>query len=225
MSGFQNPDLNLIYADDVYEKLITHLLFCCEKMVLDYHGQHKFVENNENKMRNRLLEEYLNAITIGVFYFQAEAPENYDHNTAAHSRRIDIKVISSNIFSNSKDYYTIECKRVDGQKTLNEKYIEEGVARFVVPPIGYPSYHQRNIMLGFVVSNIDIQTNTDQIKGIQSAILRTYINSDLTLLRSDPGKYFIYLSSYRVNADILNLHHIFYDFSSIIHECRIAENF
>lgn len=89
--------------------------------------------------------------------FDAEVAEGYDLTSEEYIGRVDIKVYSINTIINPKDYYIIECKRIDGSSTLNRKFITEGICRFILNKPKYSSYNKKNIMLGFVVKNIDIE--------------------------------------------------------------------
>ena len=60
-----------------------------------------------------------------------------------------------------KAYFIIECKRLDGNKTLNDKYKNEGINRFITKK--YSSYYGANGMIGFVVKKIDIDENIKKI--------------------------------------------------------------
>jgi hypothetical protein len=99
---------------------------------------------------------------------------------------------------------------------LNKKYVLEGIARFVCPPLKYSSCFGRNLMFGFVVKAIDIIDNCSKIDNIQQLELKNYILEGLKRINSEPD-YYLYLSKYKtVEANPLELHHVFFDFSSII---------
>ncbi len=115
--------------------------------------------NSENKIRDILLEylkdnknrnEYCN---INGYRFDKEVDEN--------TGRVDIKIININDFEEHNAYYIIECKRLDGNKTLNVAYINDGIKRFTTNH--YSSYYGVNGMIGFIVRKIDIDKNISKI--------------------------------------------------------------
>ena len=118
---------------------------------------------------------------------------------------------------NKKDYYIIECKRIDGSTSLNKKYINEGVSRFVEEPPKYPSHHNKNIMFGFVVKNIDIPNNSIKISGMNKDKFGAISQGNLILVKTDVNEgLYEYISNYTLSSSSLQLLHIFFDFSSIV---------
>ena len=92
------------------------------------------IENNEEKIRNRLLEGYLDndevRTKIGLdkmsLRFIPEVPESYKSSKDVYMGIVDIKVVTENWLRSSRnDYFTIECKRIDGSAYLN-KYVING---------------------------------------------------------------------------------------------------
>ncbi|MDX5642580.1 hypothetical protein, partial [Clostridioides difficile] len=147
--------------------------------------------------------------------FEVEAQENYDNKNESYEGRVDIKVISKDTLADRRAYYIIECKRIDGKETLNKKYITEGVQRFITEK--YSSHYGKNIMLGFIVKDINIQSNIQKINSLNQNILYTYIDTDMLTVRSDSeNNYAVCESKYKVKSKLLLLNHIFYNFSSII---------
>jgi len=116
--------------------------------------------NDENKIRDILLNDYLNDDIIRnqtdlIWYtFNKEVPEE--------DGRVDIKIEFRNPFVPVKSYYIIECKRLEnknfkGKTGLNANYIEKGVYRFVSKY--YSTNCGVNAMIGFVVETMDIHSN------------------------------------------------------------------
>ena len=117
------------------------------------------LENNENSIRDILVEKYLNnhakreLLGIENVIFNREVSEN--------SGFVDIKVQTAIALNNPEAYYLFECKRLDGSTGLNKKYIQEGILRFILGK--YSAYYGLNGMLGFEVKKIDTSGNIDKI--------------------------------------------------------------
>lgn len=223
MAGFKNSSLNFVAKQNYYEQIILLIKSCSDLMI----SKGIKIQNHEEKISAHIVENYLKNKTVVnsiikysfPFSFLLEVPENYNVTANSFVGRVDIKVISMNYFlrENLEDYYTIECKRIDGTKSLNEKYITQGVSRFVVSPIKYQSYHNKNIMFGYVVENIDILENVPKINEIHKDKLLSNISKNITYIPSESTDYCcVCESQYNLEDRTLLLSHIFYDFSSII---------
>lgn len=122
------------------------------------------------------------------------------------------------MFSFPKEYFIIECKRIDASKTLNRSYLKDGVERFVggENPI-YTSYFKKNCMFGFVVQEMDIDLNTKKINQLQNEEYSNIrVRSEIKPCTIDPDYTNTYISSYFVGDTSVQLYHLFYDFSEII---------
>jgi hypothetical protein len=225
MGGFKNTELNNIFNYSLFDEIAEKVLLCSEMMNSDYICFDKKIENLEEKIRTHLLENYLEndeiRTKLGIdkleIRFMAEVPENHDTNQDIYLGRVDIKVVGVNwLFSNSKDYYIIECKRIDGSSVLNEKFVKEGIARFASEPIKYSSYNNKNFMFGFVVKAIDIEENTLKIDRLQNKNNNIAIRQGLVQVESKIINSYLYISKYNVKEKVLELKHLFYDFSKII---------
>jgi len=167
MNGFNNTSLNRQIAAGILNHIITKLLECFDLMRQDCECNSVIIANNEIAIRDFLFCNYLNNDTVlrsvgfDDFMFISEAPENYVNNRPIG--RADLQVFSIDRFRHRERYFIIECKRVDGNLTLNREYIDEGIRRFVGRMPKYTSYYKMNCMLGFVVKNIDISKNLDRI--------------------------------------------------------------
>lgn len=227
MSGFKNSSLNLCLRQGLFEQLCEFVIKCSELMIVNCNITECRIENDEEKISAHLTENYLNNASVRnsitqntiPFKFLIESKENFDATTNTYIGRVDIKAASFNYFSckNNNDYYSIECKRIDGKNDLNKKYILQGVARFVVPPIKYQSFHNQNIMLAYVVKKIDIVKNVATINLIHKKELSPYTISDLKFFPCKSSSNLgVCESEYTVNTKPLLLRHIFFDLSSIV---------
>lgn len=220
MGGFHNQSLNANFTQGLFRHIVKALILSCEMMVQNCSIQQLTLPNHEDKIRNYLLENYLENDNVrdiiglkGIpIRFIPETPEGYDPKTNTYIGRIDIKVISSNYFGNRQDYYVVECKRLDGTPSLNQKYVDEGICRFTGDTPKYPSAYNRSVMLGFVVKNINWSVTIDTIANIHTKKLGDLIVQNLTVL-ANFNDYYLCESEY---TNGLSLFHIFYDISPIV---------
>ena len=113
MGGFKNSLLNAVFKKNLFDITIRALINGCSSMVDDCKKNHKLLPNHEEKIRNHLIENYLNdmdkrkSLGLGKFpvRFISEVLEGYDESTHTYSGRTDIRVVSNNWFNNSDDYY------------------------------------------------------------------------------------------------------------------------
>lgn len=223
MSGFGASKLNAILRDDSFIKMRDFVVTCCNLMSAKSIETENFLPNHEDKIKNKLVFEYLNSNTIREdtgykeikLAFDAEVSGNYNNDTNTTNARFDIKVTSEDTLSYSEKYYNIECKRIDGKAHLNKEYIKEGVARFVSKDAKYSSGYGKNMMLGFVVEDINIKENTEKIDKIQATELKECIKNGFTVLE-EKTKYFVYTADYYAPSREVELQHVFYNFSLAI---------
>lgn len=150
------------FRDAEFQSILTKVVDCYSLML----SNNVRVANHENKIRDELLKNYLNnnkirnQLQLTAYLFDREVPEDTTNG------RTDIKVQTMNTFTNTSDYYIIECKRLDnqhlkGKSGLNAKYIGNGIMRFVGGQ--YSTNKYLNGMIGFVVEQMDINANISNI--------------------------------------------------------------
>lgn len=192
------------YIDRNFEFILAQIYQCYQRMLRDY----DFIENNENKIRNILYKDYLinqaiiDELKLNNFAFEIET--GIVDDSYKEIGYTDIKVINLQERMHSVNAnYIIECKRLDNSSTLNKKYINEGVNRFVDEK--YPTNYDVNGMLGFIVENFDINKSiTEYFKNfIQYSFIQDFPYS--------------YRSSHTIkNRKNITLYHLMLDFSSKI---------
>lgn len=220
MGGFKNQLLNQNFKQNFYNIIITTLITSCKLMIENCSSNKLIIPNHEEKIRTYLLENYLEneniRCAIGLsdvpIRFLPEVLENYDADTNTYIGRTDIRVLSSNWLNNPKDYYIVECKRLDGTNSLNQKYVDEGICRFVGNTPKYSSYNNQNIMLGFVVKDIDCFAVISAIAAIHTQKIGSIIAKDIAPVVNSKD-YYLCESVY---TNQLILSHIFYNVSSAI---------
>jgi len=218
MSGFKNTSLNNTIASSILNHIVSKVLACFEKMIEDYANGSKKIANNETAIRDHLFCNYLNndefmrSMDFDNFRFWAETPENYIDSKP--QGRTDLQVFSINEFSHRNRYFIIECKRIDGNLTLNREYIDKGIRRFVGESPKYKSYYKINCMLGFVVRCIDIAKNVEKINGLLQTDYTDIHVQDYLCAGIIPNTY---ISSHNLNGnDLIELTHAFVNCASVI---------
>lgn len=183
--------------------------------------------NDENKIRDTFLDSYLKNDSfkkqhtpLNNFHFDLETREN--------DGRADIRVLPVNPYRGDKEYYTIECKRINAVNTtgitgLNAEYIKNGICRFVSGY--YSSSFSTNGMLGFVVDEIDIDLNVAKINTLLSkdfyndrnVLVNAMPIQNITKIKLSSDFDFAYISRHRSipESEIL-IHHLMFDFSKNI---------
>ena len=95
---------------------------------------------------------------------------------------------------------------------MNQKYVDEGICRFTGDSPKYPSYNRRNIMLGFVIEDINRDDTINAIAQIHKARLDAITVQNITVIKGTE-EYSLCESEY-INGLVLG--HIFYDISGTI---------
>jgi hypothetical protein len=136
-------------------------------MSTDCAAEAQKIANNEIVIRDFLFSRYLDnddkMQTLGLddFRFESEAPENYINGVP--QGRADLRVYSIDDFRYRKRYFVIECKRIDGNLTLNREYVNNGIRRFIGSSPKYTSYYKSNGMFGLLVRTVDVDKTVDCI--------------------------------------------------------------
>ena len=224
MGGFKNKNLNNFVKQSIFNDMIKFIFISLESMKHTNMIKKTKIPNEEEKIRNHLVENYLNKDefkrSIGYdnleLRFWIEAQENYDIENEKYRGRTDIRVISPDYFRNIKNYYTIECKRIDGSLPLNRLFVTEGICRFVLKEPKYLSHNKKNIMLGFIIKNINIEQNVSEIDEIQRRNKDIRLIGELRRNNIEKSEYYLYKSEYECDKKHIELNHMFYDLSSII---------
>jgi hypothetical protein len=173
--------------ENIFKNLLLNIYSCYEYMLSD-----KIIvpKTNENKIRD-ILYKYISETKIRNEICNIRG-FSLDKEVDEKTGRVDLKIKDINDFEDFEAYYIIECKRLDGNSTLNKYYVNEGINRFTT---GYYSTHYGvNGMIGFIVKKIDIHSN---IKDIGSFFNCLEINK-----------------LYDSNHKCIKLFHLMMDFSS-----------
>ena len=213
---------NYQYSDYFYnaefEDLLSKIIRCYHLMIDDSVS----LTNNENDIRDILLLNYLKndsvrkKIGLVNYLFDREVPEDY--SIFGITGRTDIKIQTLNTFINSNAYYIIECKRLDnvnkeGTTGLNAKYIENGICRFVSET--YSSYYKTNAMIGFIVEEIDIESNIVFLNNLlENSFLTANTVEKIVFKNICPEFNYSYNSIHSYSTDNIMIYHLMFDFSN-----------
>jgi hypothetical protein len=204
------------FYDINFEAVLSKITVCYQMMIADKIE----LDNDENKIRDILLNEYINnpnikrKIKLEYFVFS----EITETNT---SGRTDIRIQPPNSFYNQQEYYIIECKRLDIKATkgisgLNAAYINDGIYRFTSRK--YSSYYRVNAMVGFVVQKMDIHQNTKCIDTLLKVNKKIKTTFEITRCTFIPNFDYQYKSEHLdTNHEKLRLYHLMFDFSNSVH--------
>jgi len=220
MGGFKNEGINIAFDIGTIDNIIAHLTRCSKQMKDTCIASGNLLENDEDFITNRLIDGYLNE-KLWFLRFEPQASEHYDSDTGRYVGRIDIKVTSWDYyFRDAKAYHIIESKRIDGTKKLSQKYVTDGVDRFLSPTPQQPkysSYYQENMIFGYVVKTIIIPDSADEIDSLQNSLLKGVTASKFVLQQSDTEQYYVYTCQYMsANIGRVELSHLFYNFADAI---------
>jgi len=217
MGGFKNEKNNVLFENGSIKLIIAHLVCCSRKMKEACVNAGEMLDNHEDKITNRLVENHLNINSL-FFHFEPQTQEKFNTKTGLFEGRCDIKVFSMDIFREPKAYFLIESKRIDGSTHLNNEYVKNGVSRFVINSPKYSSYYKQSIMFAYVVQAIDISENAEKIEAIQKAFLIGVDIGDFSVLQtnSDFAEYSCDYSSSAIEK--IELRHLFFDFSDVVNK-------
>lgn len=186
------------------------------KFILNEKGRDS--QNNmslENSITNRFVtyfRKYKSNFNLNYLYFESEAISGYTDELSTKGF-LDIKIMGFDyIFSNEaneNNYFAFECKRI-GKNNQQKLYVEEGINRFKNEK--YSEYVNIGGMLGYLeVENKDID---DLVKKMNSYLEDECLKRDFT-----KDIEYCYVSSHsRIQKDDIELYHLFFDFSSMIHK-------
>jgi hypothetical protein len=210
-------DSSYTIYNEQFESILENIIVCYNLII-----ENKVtLLNDENKIRNELVNNYLmdntirEKINLTDYLFEREVPEKNDLG------RVDIKIVSKNTFYNTNAYYIIECKRLDnnnrnGKTGLNGEYISNGIARFVLEN-KYFTYDNTAGMIGFVVSKMDIRENVGIInKLLKNTFTDISTEKELTPRQIMPDFKCLYYSNHKVGNIVKIIYHLMFDFSENI---------
>lgn len=216
MRGRINSKITNLLRKSEFEQITNYISEICNLIVENFIANNRKFPNDENRIRSIMLVEYLSdddtRQKFGMldYDFTPEVLENYDGN-GDFLGRTDIRIKLKTDFDKRDAYYIVECKRIDGTSNLNKKYINDGVARFVTEK--YSAFYKKNIMLGFVVKQINISDNVRKIENIQNLNSNVHMHGSLEVIDQSKN---IYNCIYKIECGELEIRHIFSDFSQII---------
>lgn len=217
MGKFSRKIREALRRDD-FEQISDYIVESCNMLSVDYRHQRKRMPNHENTIRNILLEEYLDDDRrrtnhgMGDYRFIPETQEHYN-GQGDYTGRADIRIMLKTDFEKRDAYYLVECKRLDGSRNMNKEYVEEGVARFVSRK--YSAYYGKGMMLGFVVRQMNIFQNAQEIECLQNTSAELSMHGKFEALEIRTSQE-VYSCAYHLQGGELELRHVFVDFSGVV---------
>lgn len=207
-----------LYTDE-FNQVAKLLIYSYQQMI---ENNELLTSGHETYLRNILVKKYLRnkdakqMYGIGYLGFEIESGEiDFNYQTVGF---IDIKVLNlgNKDLLNEDEYYSIECKRLDGGTTKSNLYIKEGINRYVNSK--YSQQMPFSVMLGFIESG-----NTAKItKDINTSLTKNkYFQTYLPLLEylfvSDFKETFISKHE-RKNSQFtdIEIFHLMFDFQRLI---------
>lgn len=206
---------------------ICTVLECCVQIYNQFVATNTKVSNNEEKIRDVFFDKLNDDAYRGKYpslqnyHFEREPQENTGF--------VDIKVKTLNPYRSTKAYYCIECKRLDGQNLtgksgLNAEYIKNGICRFVSGY--YSTYFGCNVMFGFVVKALNIQSSVvvcinqiinDDFTNSQSQTVNARATVKMQYDNYVNGYPYSYISKHtKDDGNEITLYHLMFDFSNNI---------
>ena len=203
------------------------LLVCCVGIYNEFISNNLRCDCKEEKIRDVFFDKLNDDVyreihpTLQNYHFEKEPQENTGF--------LDIKVKTLNPYESTKAYYCIECKKLGADNKgyttgLNIDYVKDGICRFVNDY--YSSYFGCNVMFGFLVNKVCVQTEI--IDSINSKLNSDYTNTQGRKVnaRGKTGLHFVdfaegypysFVSTHtRVSGTELVLYHLLFDFSNNI---------
>ena len=181
------------------------------------------LENLEDKITGRLLIDFLeeddfrNKMKLHDYRFVPESTTyDDDFNQIGY---VDIRVLVNhkiNGFKTTSADYIVECKRLDGSKNLNRKYITNGICRFINELYTKRNIHKVSAMLGFVVRETNIDEIVKQINqiAIDEKIEINVVQSLISHHIVDSFDNSYYSKHTTISGKEAEIYHLMLDFSS-----------
>lgn len=167
----------------------------------------KNVSNNENAIRDAVCDylqndTYKNNHTnvVKCYHVDTEVREG-NHG------RTDIRFLKVKDYESQEVYYTIECKRLDGNSHLCKEYVDNGIRRFTTGK--YPTFLGCNAMLGFLVCAIDLAETINKVNSHLDVTEHLHIQNCTTSTM-------VRLESFHSVPNMFLLYHLWTDFSGIV---------
>jgi hypothetical protein len=186
--------------------------------------------NDEDFISAKLYDDFLDndnftrQFNLNDYTFELETASTKDYIQIGYN---DIKVRVNNRlegFESRKSAYIIECKRLDGKqakehhtKTLNRKYLEDGIQRFVDEIYIEKYIHKQSAMIGYVVSPFDIHQNITHVNELVNSMPSLNTTQNLTAFKLDESFEYAYHSKHKsIHNNDIDIYHLMLDFSSKI---------
>ena len=199
------------YGSEFRRSQLQGILSDCILVYSNIISSGRELENNENKIRDEIADYlsddyYKDNYTSTVKYFQVdtEVREKKDGRT-------DIRFLQVLPYKGQKVYFTIECKRLDGNAFLSREYVSNGIKRFTKAkkydtPLGY------NAMMGFIVRTLSVDDTCNTIN------TNLPVDEYLEKMQEEVANGCYKFESKHILDGTITLLHLWLDFSSCMKE-------
>ncbi|WP_291862212.1 hypothetical protein [Marinilabilia sp.] len=207
-----------LYTEE-FNQVAKLLIYSYQQMV---ENNEVLTSDHETYLRNILVKKYLRnkdakqKYDIGYLGFEIESGEIDINNQTVGF--IDIKVLNlgNKDLLDEDEYYSIECKRLDGESTKNNLYIKEGINRYVNSK--YSQQMPFSAMVGFIESGItaNIKDNINSSL-IENKYFQTYSSLLEYVFVADFKETFVSKHE-RKNSQFtdIEIFHFLFDFQGLI---------
>ena len=210
----------------IYEKILDLLVFVYEK--IKNHRKSKPYTREYIRLKrfgpedcyNAELKDYLNKYKSHPNFSLGNIlanNETQDGTTNYHQKgRNDIRItyITQAFTLHPKEYFVIECKRLDNSSMLNNKYIKKGLMKFITGT--YSSNDNNAIMVAYIEKG-EIEEIVDKLNEKLNDIEN--IHNLKILSKVDKIKNFDYIYNSKHERDFnlppISVHHLMFDYKNI----------
>ena len=200
-------------AADIYRhelKAVVELIIHCYPIV----KQDSTFQYDEDTIRNIFVKSIRNnksKYDLGYLLFEVETGEVDPNNQIIGY--IDIKVVNvgNRDLADEDEYLCFECKRLDGKSKLTNRYVTEGIYRYVSDK--YSSKMPLAGMIGFIEGGNPeaiIKKVNEVLKKSKNIATIMYLENDKTLLDSKC----LYKSTHKRSSSNIDIFHLMFDFSN-----------
>lgn len=201
------------YGSEFRKSQLQGILTDCILVYTNIASSGEKLENNENKIRDVITDylsddDYKENYTSTVKFFQVDTEVREKKNG-----RTDIRFLQVLPYESQKVYFTIECKRLDGNAFLSSEYVTNGIKRFSKTkkydtPLGF------NAMMGFIVRTQNVDDTCNAINSNLS------VDEYLVKMQEEVAKGCYKFESKHIFDGTITLLHLWLDFSSCMKDTK-----
>ena len=167
---------SIFVKEKTYEKKFKKIVELCLYAHSIMREKEKNIDGEQEETLRSILKHYMETnrglFKLGNYHFDAESAEINENYTTEGYCDIKVTIPTNNIWScKAEKYFTLECKRLDGTSAKNNKYIEDGMHRFITEK------YSKNMNIGGMIGFIETNKNKKEPIDIDNIV--TNINTIL----------------------------------------------